>query len=83
MLEHFFSMLVSDTTRLLDPTCGSGSALRAAQSLGVKQMLGIEIDPEYAAQAQLSLDHIDRDEGDIDLDALGFGLPTTNSPTNK
>lgn len=82
MLEHFFSMLVSDTTRLLDPTCGSGSALRAAQSLGVKQMLGIERDPRYAAQAQLSLDHIDRGEGDIDLDALGFGLPSASATTS-
>lgn len=72
MLGHFFSMLVSDTTRLLDPTCGSGSALRAAQSLGVKQMLGIEINPGYAAQAQLSLDRMYQGEGDIDLDSLGL-----------
>jgi len=73
MLQHFFSMLVGSGTRLLDPTCGSGSAIRAAQSLGVKHILGLEADPEYAARARMNLLPTHQGEGDIDLDALGFG----------
>jgi DNA modification methylase len=51
MLEHFFRMLVDENTRLLDPTCGSGSALRAARSLGAKDYLGIEANPDFAREA--------------------------------
>jgi len=81
MLEHFFSMLVGAGTRLLDPTCGSGSAIRAAQSLGVKHILGLEADNEYTARARMNLLPTYRDEGDIDLDALGFGLPSASAPS--
>jgi ParB/RepB/Spo0J family partition protein len=48
MLRHFFQMFVDETTRLLDPTCGSGSALRAAESLGAEQVYGLEMNPEHA-----------------------------------
>jgi DNA modification methylase len=51
VLRHFLSMLVDHHTRLLDPTCGSGSALRAAESLGASHTLGLEIDPEFFADA--------------------------------
>lgn len=44
MLRHFMEMIVDETTAILDPTCGSGAALRAADSLGAKRMLGLEID---------------------------------------
>jgi ParB/RepB/Spo0J family partition protein len=47
MLRHFLSMLVDETTHVLDPTCGSGSALRAATSCGAASTLGIEINPGY------------------------------------
>jgi hypothetical protein len=33
VLRHFMQMFVDEHTRLLDPTCGSGSSLRAAESL--------------------------------------------------
>lgn len=52
MLQHFFSMLVDGTTRLLDPTCGSGNSLIAASSLGAEQVLGLEINEDFAADAR-------------------------------
>jgi hypothetical protein len=55
MLRHFFRMLVDENTILLDPTCGSGSALRAAESLGAKIVLGLEINPEFCGLARDAL----------------------------
>jgi ParB/RepB/Spo0J family partition protein len=55
MLRHFFEMLVDDTTRMLDPTCGSGSAIRAAESLGAKSVLGLELNQEYCDGARQAL----------------------------
>ena len=40
MLRHFFRMIVSEHTMMLDPTCGSGS-VRAAQSLMARRVLGL------------------------------------------
>lgn len=51
MLAYFFQMLCDENTRLLDPTAGSGSALRAARSLGVGHMVGLERDPEFFQNA--------------------------------
>jgi ParB/RepB/Spo0J family partition protein len=51
MLRFFLSMLVDETTTMLDPTCGSGAALRAAEDLGAKYVLGIEMDKSYAETA--------------------------------
>ena len=55
MLRHFFQMFVDETTRLLDPTCGSGSALRAAESLGASHVLGLEKDPTHFDAANTAL----------------------------
>ena len=55
MLKHFFGSLVDDTTRLLDPTCGSGSAIRAADALGAEFVLGLEIDQDHYANARTAL----------------------------
>lgn len=55
MLRHFMEMLVDETTVLLDPTCGSGASLRAAESLGAIQVLGLEIDKQYVEPARLAL----------------------------
>ena len=49
VLQHFFGMFVDSSTRMLDPTAGSGSSLIAAKLAGAKQVLGLEIDPEAAA----------------------------------
>ncbi len=55
MLRYFFQMFVDENTRLLDPTCGSGSALRAAESLGAAHVFGIEQDKEHFDGAQIAL----------------------------
>jgi ParB family chromosome partitioning protein len=55
MLRHFFSMVVDKSSLVLDPTCGSGSAVRAAESLGAAFVRGLEINPEFAERAQLEL----------------------------
>jgi len=54
MLEHFFRMVVDENTRLLDPTCGSGSALRAGRTLGAASILGLEMNPDFAENARKS-----------------------------
>jgi len=55
MLEHYFQMFVDETTTLLDPTCGGGSSLRAAEARGAASVLGLEIDPEHYANANSAL----------------------------
>jgi len=55
MLRHFMSMLVDEHTSVLDPTCGAGSSLRAADSLGAKHVIGLEIEPSYAELANARL----------------------------
>lgn len=56
VLRHFFRMFVDQTTFMLDPTCGSGSALRAAESLDASFVLGVEINEEFVNRARLSLE---------------------------
>ena len=46
MLKHFFRMVVDEHTRMLDPTSGSGSAVRAAHEMKAGFVLGLEKDPE-------------------------------------
>lgn len=55
MLEYFFSMGVNDLTHFLDPTCGSGTSIRAAKSLGAARAIGLELNPETAKMAQVKL----------------------------
>lgn len=55
VLEHFFQMTVDENTKLLDPTCGSGSALRAAESMGATYVLGLESSPEHCENARKAL----------------------------
>ena len=56
MLRHFFSALIDNTTLMLDPTCGSGTSLIAAESLGAQKVLGLEIDPEFVKVGNLAVD---------------------------
>jgi ParB-like chromosome segregation protein Spo0J/DNA modification methylase len=51
MLKHFFSMLVDNVTDFLDPTAGSGSSIRAAEELGARYVVGLELNAEYALAA--------------------------------
>ena len=55
MLRHFFTMLVDEHTSMLDPTCGSGASIRAAESLGAGRCLGLEIDEGFAEPARREL----------------------------
>lgn len=55
MLKHFFRMVVDSNTRLLDPTAGSGSALRAAKASGAALVLGLEKDEAFAADARRAM----------------------------
>lgn len=47
MLRHFMRLCVDEYSTVLDPTCGSGNALKAAQRLGAPTVLGLEKDPEF------------------------------------
>jgi ParB family chromosome partitioning protein len=55
VLRHFFQMFVDESTRMLDPTCGSASALRAAESMNAESVLGLELNPEIAEIARGAL----------------------------
>lgn len=57
MLRHFFTMLVDENTTMLDPTCGSGSSLRAAESLGARHVLGMDTDEQIVGNARQILRH--------------------------
>jgi DNA modification methylase len=62
MLRHFLRLIVDKNTTVLDPTCGSGSALAAALQLGSPRVLGVELD---AGNADVARHVIDRDGGRI------------------
>lgn len=55
VLKHFMGMLVDENTRMLDPTCGSASSLRAAEALGAKEVMGLELDPQFVVSARGAL----------------------------
>jgi hypothetical protein len=55
MLRHFMSMIVDETTSIFDPTCGCGSSLRAAESLGAFRSLGMDVDERSVALARTAL----------------------------
>lgn len=55
MLEHFFRMIVDESTIMLDPTAGSGMAVKVAEERGAKWALGLELNPDYVAGARDNL----------------------------
>lgn len=55
MLRHFMRMFVDNETKMFDPTCGSGSSLRAAESLGAKHVVGLETNAEFIDFARQEL----------------------------
>jgi ParB/RepB/Spo0J family partition protein len=57
VLKHFLQMFVDSNTRMLDPTCGGGSSLRAAEALGADHVIGLEINDEYVMNARRALNH--------------------------
>jgi DNA modification methylase len=44
VLEHFFEMFVDSSSHVLDPTCGSGTSLLAANNLKARRVIGLERD---------------------------------------
>lgn len=52
VLRHFFRMFVDENCRFLDPTCGAGSSICAAESLGARHTTGIELNTEWAEIAE-------------------------------
>lgn len=52
VLRHFMQLCIDGYSEVLDPTAGSGTALRAAHSMGAKRVLGLELNAEYAESAQ-------------------------------
>jgi DNA modification methylase len=59
MLEYLFSAIVKPTSRVLDPACGSGVAIRVAKKLKVAYALGLEINDDFALLGRAALE---RDE---------------------
>jgi hypothetical protein len=51
MLRHFMGMFVDDYSLVLDPTAGSGNALKAAEALSANHVLGLERDEEFFNRA--------------------------------
>jgi ParB/RepB/Spo0J family partition protein len=47
MLNKFMEMFVDENTVFLDPTCGSGNAVVAAERRGASKVLGLEKNPEF------------------------------------
>jgi ParB family chromosome partitioning protein len=71
VLRHFFRMIVDSTSSVLDPTCGSGTALRAAESLGAANVQGIEINKDFADRANLRLEKSRRAPEPVNAIAVG------------
>ena len=46
MLRHFFRIFADENTYMLDPTCGSGTALRAPEAHKAAYVLGVESQKE-------------------------------------
>jgi ParB/RepB/Spo0J family partition protein len=55
VLEHFFRMIIDETSLVLDPTCGSGNAIKAAEAAGANWATGLELSPDYAEGARQNL----------------------------
>ena len=73
VLENLFSAFVDSRTRLLDPTCGSGTAIIAAAKAGAEEALGIELDAEFASKAQEWLKiELARGTSEVQLDLTNF-----------
>jgi DNA modification methylase len=56
VLEHFMSMFVDTSTRMLDPTCGSATSVLTAHMLKAESVLGLELDAEMR---DLAVKHFD------------------------
>jgi len=46
VLNHFFSMFVDESSRILDPTAGSGTSIVVSHDLKAEKIIGLEMQPE-------------------------------------
>jgi hypothetical protein len=79
ILYHLLSGFVDHHTRVLDPTCGSGVAIRVAKRLRAAYALGLEISNDNVMLARSGLDKVKEGEeppegpkGKISLEDLGL-----------
>jgi DNA modification methylase len=47
VLRHFLSMFCDEYSIVLDPTAGSGNAVKVAEELGAMSVLGLEMSTEF------------------------------------
>ncbi len=47
VLQHFLSMFCDEYSIVLDPTAGSGNAVKVAEGLGAMSVLGLELSKEF------------------------------------
>jgi hypothetical protein len=55
VVRTWLAGVVGPDTRLLDPTCGHGSAIQAALELGAREAVGVELDPTHVARARVEI----------------------------
>ncbi len=51
VLRHFLAMVCDEYSAVFDPTCGSGNALKVGLELKANNALGLELSPEFYANA--------------------------------
>lgn len=73
MLRKFYAMFVDSSTNFLDPTCGSGSSVRAASGLGAQRVVGLEINPDFAERANINFVKADENRIKTPHDPAGPG----------
>jgi len=54
MLRHFLRMICDEYSTVLDPTCGSGNALKVCEDLGASSVLGLEQIEAFYETARLN-----------------------------
>lgn len=52
VVSHFLEMIVDEHTEILDPTCGSGTALEAGIKLGASRVFGLDVKPEHVSYTE-------------------------------
>ena len=57
VIDGFLQMLIDSTTRLLDPTCGSGTAIQSAIFRRASVALGLDISEECVITAKRAAQH--------------------------
>jgi DNA modification methylase len=65
VLDYFFGMFVDGSTSMLDPTCGSGTAIRAAEAHDAERILGIEINEDFVIEAEEALRRMRSEAGQL------------------